>query len=1821
MKRPILLIIMSIIVGLGFAVSGDIEPTQRTSAFEITSKSTDHTDITFTLPQFEIKEVEVAGQTYHRVMLAEAGSTMESGLPELPTLSMTLAIPRQGSVNVEALGHEQNLITQFNAYPLQQGQEYESPKSFVKNADYYASGSIYPQAAVEYGDPVILRDFRIVNIQVNPFSYDPQTQELIVRQSIDLRVNFTPEPGINEMEGELLSVSPAFANIYESMILNFDDYRHQMYSNVPPRYLIIYGQNSDSNFTTALNEYVLWKRQKGADVDIASTASGEAGSSTTSIKNYILGRYNDPATRPDFVILIGDTSGSYTIPTYTVSGGAGDYPYTHLDGNDGLGDVFIGRICVENLSQLQLLFAKIYLYERDINVATADWLNRILLVGDWSPSGISTMYTSKYIKERALYTNPDYTFTELYSDNPSATQANAAINQGVGFHSYRGYIGMSGWSPSSSALFNGFRLLHAIILTCSTGNFDSTDTTEEYIRLGTVAAPKGAVTAMGMATSSTHTLFNNALHGGVWGGIFQYNMRTPGEAMLNGKLHIYQMFSQIAPSYATSFAHWLNLMGDPTMEMFTGIPHTFNVTIQDTIPLGLSLLDVNVRDGDNFVVEGAAVTLTQNNSIISRGYTDDAGNVILVLPQSMTINNCTLTVSKHEFKPLQQTIAVENEGTLVPGSVVVDDDTSGSSSGNSDGLVNAGETVEVLFGLNNTGMESIYGINGYVISSSPYVTFLDSLVTYDTIAASELGFNTSPVVMQIAPDAPHETMMRIHLILTDALGGSYDVSEFVAIHNARISYHSSFVTNGGNQVLDPGETAGFTVTVSNTTPTGLTEIYGMLQSLNDLVSVSDNTAYYGDLLQNVQVTPSTDMFELYGRPMLLPGMVIPMQMKLYNDAGFEQWVDFSITVGVVDVNDPLGPDTYGYVIYDDGDTGYEACPTYDWIGIAPAEGGYGTALDIADSYTGGDEGDQVGSDALETVDLPFPFQFYGQIYDQITVCSNGFLAFGETENGEFRNYRIPGPMGPNPMIAAFWDDLATHAGSGIYTWYDQDNHAFVIEWYNMKNGYNGTSEETFQIILYDQSVHSTSLGDGPIKIQYKVFNNVNSSTSTQNHGCYSTIGIEDHTGMVGLEYTFSNQYPDAASPLGHQRAIYITNVPIYHYEPYVILNETYIGDDNGNGICEPGETIELGVQLMNVGYLTADDVSATLSTDNQYVTVTDSISAYYPILGDGTQVNRVPFIFNVAPDCPNATVVDFTLDITAGDAAWERNFSVRVDASVLTYDSFLINDADSNFNGIIDPLETVKLIINVNNHADVKARDIFATLSAPTGSDVVITEPILMMDAIEANAIMQFVYELEFVGTSSLGDYIPLQFNVSISNGLSMNTNLSVPYNMANIFNDFETNGGNFISETGWQWGHPSQVIPYSGLKLWATNLSGNYPDNVNYHLITPSFSLETGAQLTFKHIFGFESGYDGANVAISTDFGNTWNIITPLGGYPYSSLSGLNGEPGYSGNISNWQTVNINLSQYAGQQVMFRFRMGADGGTTNIGWFIDDFELSGVNQKTGYIHGTVIPASDAAASDALVMADNHFATYPAADGSYRLYLPTGVYSAEASLEYHQTASINDIVISPNEPVHQADFTLIYLPGPANADFDVDNDTGLVTLTWEDPYDPVLPVMAFHVYRKFDTGGFQLMQTTNDYTYGETISLEGTYSYYICAVYLNNEGSPSDTLSFQYPYDPSDAGDEIPGLITELHGNYPNPFNPTTTISFDLAEPGNVKLSIYNLRGQLVKVLTNGDLDSGSHRILWDGRDRANRSVASGVYFYRLDTRNYTSTRKMLMMK
>lgn len=85
--------------------------------------------------------------------------------------------------------------------------------------------------------------------------------------------------------------------------------------------------------------------------------------------------------------------------------------------------------------------------------------------------------------------------------------------------------------------------------------------------------------------------------------------------------------------------------------------------------------------------------------------------------------------------------------------------------------------------------------------------------------------------------------------------------------------------------------------------------------------------------------------------------------------------------------------------------------------------------------------------------------------------------------------------------------------------------------------------------------------------------------------------------------------------------------------------------------------------------------------------------------------------------------------------------------------------------------------------------------------------------------------------------------------------------------------------------------------------------------------------------------------------------------------------------------------------------------------------------------------------------------------------------------------------------------------------------------------------------------------------------------------------------------------------------NYPNPFNAGTAIRFDLAFPGQVTLSVYNVLGQTVRTFDMGELEAASHTIEWDGRDANGQSVASGIYFYRLQAGEFVSTKKMMLLK
>ncbi|MCK4696183.1 MAG: gingipain R, partial [Candidatus Cloacimonetes bacterium] len=377
-----------------------------------------------------------------------------------------------------------------------------------------------------------------------------------------------------------------------------------------PSYLFIYPNNDDVEEN--LQILIDWKHQKGFEVVAASTS--ETGTSLSSIKDYIQDAYDDWENPPEFVCLVGDAGGSYNIPTGHLDGGyyngEGDHFYTMLEGGDFISDISIGRLSFNTIAEFNTIISKILHYEKEPYMGNTDWYNKALLVGDPTDSGPSCVDTKIHVKNMIDVHSPNIDCTEVYSGN-WVYQMSSNINEGVLYFNYRGFFYVSGWTIYNiDNLTNGFMLPVAVALTCCTGDFEGTNDclSERFLKAGSPSVPKGAIAAISTATGNTHTCFNNCMDSGIFYGIFADSIYNMGGALNRGKLNLSFNYPDNPYNCIPRFSYWNNLMGDPGMEIWTGIPEEINIEYDTEVALGTNYLEVTVYNSSGFTLENAWVT-------------------------------------------------------------------------------------------------------------------------------------------------------------------------------------------------------------------------------------------------------------------------------------------------------------------------------------------------------------------------------------------------------------------------------------------------------------------------------------------------------------------------------------------------------------------------------------------------------------------------------------------------------------------------------------------------------------------------------------------------------------------------------------------------------------------------------------------------------------------------------------------------------------------------------------------------------------------------------------------------------------------------------------------------------------------------------------------------------------------------------------------------------------------------------------------------------------------------------------------------------------
>ena len=180
----------------------------------------------------------------------------------------------------------------------------------------------------------------------------------------------------------------------------------------------------------------------------------------------------------------------------------------------------------------------------------------------------------------------------------------------------------------------------------------------------------------------------------------------------------------------------------------------------------------------------------------------------------------------------------------------------------------------------------------------------------------------------------------------------------------------------------------------------------------------------------------------------------------------------------------------------------------------------------------------------------------------------------------------------------------------------------------------------------------------------------------------------------------------------------------------------------------------------------------------------------------------------------------------------------------------------------------------------------------------------------------------------------------------------------------------------------------------------------------------------------------------------------------------------------------------------------------------------------------------------------------------------------------------------------------------------------VVTLSWKEPATQTFgTLMGYRLYR--DNQPYDDIIPTNLLTFtDDDVEIDVEYVYYIKAIWggeIDGESIPSNSISVT-PVVSEDDGTNL-SYVTELQGNYPNPFNPETMIRFKIADEGNVNIEIFNIRGQKVRTLVDGFMERGEHAVVWNGRDENGRGVSSGVYFYMMKSESFFDMRRMVLLK
>jgi hypothetical protein len=853
------------------------------------------------------------------VSVAMPGAVREAaaGRPDLPVIAQRLDLPDGMRVRAVSIAEEERA-------PLAARALVRPMPSVIPSAAPARAALETPAPEVELGSQGSMRGHQVAWLLVRPVRWDAQSgrMERLSRIKVNLELESSHEDVVPRerivREWESAPPDPSDARVVSlsTASLQAQPFKATQIPSIlgsPVAYVIVTTVADSSEFQRLAD----WKTQSGVPAVVRTMTFirqqyPDAVDDADRVRRFLRDAYSRWGTV--WVLLGGDPSQVPTRIAWSTFGGDGvtpndiatDYYFACLDGNwnadgdthfgegntNGQGDncdllpeLYVGRAPVTTSAEAKHFVDKTFQYER---TPTGDYENQVLFASevlfpeDWTSGDPTPMLDGAEVSESLLpYVNssPSMRYGRLYQNYtdsrwqpgslPETRLAvldsinagyNVVMHVGHGFRDVASCGDSNLTSFDALGLLNGNRLSNTYMSNCTSNAID-------YACLGRTlmnAANGGSVTHIG-STRVDYPTVSGYFDQEYFRLVFQAQTTAVGQAQTQEKLPF------VAYADGDNAYRWviqdLMLLGDPELRIWTSRPKTLSVTNPSSIVADATSFNVTVLSGGT-PVSGARVTAYKVNDEYQIGTTNSSGQVTMPFRPDGA-GTFTLTVTAPNCKPYQATVNITAAGgpLLVQQALTVDDDALGGTNGNGNGIIEAGETVDVRVPLKNVGLSTATSVVATLTTTDPLVTIVTPSNSYGSISVNATANGSGWFRLSTPLTAGDQREIPFTITAQDGASHTFIETFQVTLRAPEMRHVSHTVTEivgNGNGRPEVGETVDYAVRLHNTGTGAANGVTAILRNYDGHATITDSTATFGAMGAGAETTADAFRFTVTG---------------------------------------------------------------------------------------------------------------------------------------------------------------------------------------------------------------------------------------------------------------------------------------------------------------------------------------------------------------------------------------------------------------------------------------------------------------------------------------------------------------------------------------------------------------------------------------------------------------------------------------------------------------------------------------------------------------------------------------------------------------------------------------------------------------------------------------------------------------------------------------------------------------------------------------------------------------------------------------------